>query len=75
MHRRIEDMDEGGNAHKGPGEEKLGALGEIGTADVRGWYPNGGSRMDNNGPHPEREGGGVGVSNLSRWRGMFAQQW
>ena len=34
-HRIPEKMAEVGNTHEGPGEEKLGTLGEVGTADVR----------------------------------------
>ena len=58
--RRPERMALGGNAYKGSGTEKLGSLGEVGTADVWGWEPTVGSRMGNNGPHPKREGWGLG---------------
>ena len=74
-HRIPEKMAEVGNTHEGPGEEKLGTLGEVGTAEVRVQETTGGTCMGNNGTHPEREGGGGGLSDSSRWRGRFVQQW
>ena len=49
-------MAEGGNAHKGSRTEKVGTLGEAGTADIRGHDPTVGACMGDNGPHPKREG-------------------
>ena len=49
-------MAEGGNACEGPGKEKVGTLGEVGTSNIRGHDPTRGAIMGNNGPHPEREG-------------------
>ena len=50
-----------GNAQEGSSEEKVGAIGETGIADVLGQDPIEGFPMGDNGPHPKREGEGVGV--------------
>ena len=47
----------GGNAQEGTGEEKVGDCGEISTTAFWGRDPTVISRMGNNGPHPERQGG------------------
>ena len=52
-------MDAVGNAQEGSSEDKVGAIGEIGTADVRGRDPTGGSCMSDNVPRPEMGGGGL----------------
>ena len=56
MRRRLEGVDTRGNAQEETGEQKVGSLGDISTADVRGQDPTIGSRMGDNGPHPKREG-------------------
>ena len=50
--RRLEEMATGGNVQEGTGEDKVGALGDIGTSDVQGRDPTGGARMGDNGTHP-----------------------
>ena len=57
-HRVIEGMGVGCNTQEVSGEEKVGAIGGTGTADVWGRDPIGGALMGDNGPrHKSKRGG------------------